>query len=135
MKISIITVCYNSAETIGATLRSVREQNHPDIEHIVIDGGSADATLEVIAVEGSNVRKMVSEPDRGIYDAMNKGLLLATGDVVGFLNSDDILAHQAVISRVANAMANPAVDACHGDLVYVGKRDLTKVVRYWKSQD
>lgn len=135
MKISIITVCYNSAETIGATLQSVREQTHPDIEHIVIDGGSGDTTLEVISVEGSNVAKVVSEPDHGIYDAMNKGLLIASGDVVGFLNSDDVLAHPTVISRIAETMANPSTDACHGDLVYVAQRDLSKVVRYWKSRE
>lgn len=135
MKISIITVCYNSADTIGETLRSVREQTYEDIEHIIIDGGSTDKTLEVVAAGGLHLVKLVSEPDRGIYDAMNKGLGLATGEVVGFLNSDDVLAHPAVIQKIARAMVNPSIDACYGDLVYVAREDTNRVVRYWKSQD
>lgn len=133
MKISIITVCYNSAETIAATLRSVRTQTYPYIEHVVIDGGSGDATLEVLAREGQHVAKVVSEPDQGIYDAMNKGLALITGEVVGFLNSDDVLAHPGVLARVMEAMSDPMVDACHGDLVYVARHDTNQLVRYWRS--
>jgi glycosyltransferase involved in cell wall biosynthesis len=134
MKISIITVCYNSAETIAATLRSVREQTYPDIEHIVIDGGSGDATLKVLASEGKHVTKVISEPDQGIYDAMNKGLAVTSGDVVGFLNSDDVLSHPAVIEKIVAVMSDPAVDACHGDLVYVAQHDTDKLVRYWRSR-
>lgn len=133
MKVSIITVCFNSEATICQTLRSVREQRHRDIEHIVVDGGSRDNTLEVVASEGPHVAKLVSECDMGIYDAMNKGLALATGDVVGFLNSDDVFAHAEVISKIALAMADSAIDACYGDLVYVAQDDMNKVVRYWKS--
>lgn len=133
MKISIITVCYNSAETIAATLRSVREQTYPDIEHIVIDGGSGDATLKVLASEGKHVTKVISEPDHGIYDAMNKGLAVITGEVVGFLNSDDVLSHPAVIAKIMSVMFDPTVDACHGDLVYVAQHDTDKLVRYWRS--
>jgi len=133
MKISIITVCYNSADTIGAALQSVYAQSYPDIEHIIIDGGSTDATLDVVATEGQHVWKVISEPDNGIYDAMNKGLAVATGEVVGFLNSDDVLAHANVVSRIAEAMSDPAVDACYGDLVYVAQHDINKVVRYWRS--
>lgn len=133
MKISVITVCFNSATTIGQTLRSVREQTHRDIEHIVVDGGSKDNTLEVVATEGLHVAKLDSQPDSGIYDAMNKGLALATGEVVGFLNSDDVFAHAGVISKIALTMADSAVDACYGDLVYVAQNDLNRIVRYWKS--
>jgi glycosyltransferase len=89
MKISVITVCHNSAKTIGHTLRSVREQTNGNIEHIIIDGGSSDNTLEVVKIEGTHVAQVVSEKDNGIYDAMNKGVVLATGDVIGILNSDD----------------------------------------------
>ncbi len=134
MKVSIITVCYNAAETIADTLRSVRQQTYHNIEHIVVDGGSVDNTLAVVAAEGSHVVKLVSERDRGIYDAMNKGLALATGEVVGFLNSDDLLAHGDVIKKIAQTMADPAINACYGDLVYVAQDDTNKVVRYWKSQ-
>lgn len=133
MKISIITVCYNSAETIGATLRSVREQTYPDIEHIVIDGGSRDATLTVLASEGQHVANVISESDDGIYDAMNKGLAVATGEVIGFLNSDDVLSHAGVIEKIVTVMSDPTVDACHGDLVYVAQGDTDKLVRYWRS--
>lgn len=135
MKISVITVCYNSAATIGNTLRSVRTQTFPDIEHIVVDGDSNDDTLEIVAAEGKHVARLVSERDNGIYDAMNKGLALATGEVVGFLNSDDVYANDGVISRIAQMMHKPSIDACYGDLVYVAKDDQNKVVRYWKSRD
>ena len=135
MKISIITVCFNSADTLAETLRSVREQTYQNIEHIIIDGGSTDQTLDVLAREGPHVAKIVSEPDRGIYDAMNKGLAVATGDIVGFLNSDDVLSHATVVSRIAGALTDPAIDACYGDLVYVAQHDLNKLVRYWKSSD
>lgn len=134
MKVSIVTVCYNSAQTIGATLRSVRQQTYPDIEHIVIDGGSSDATLKVVATEGHHVAKIISEPDKGIYDAMNKGLAISTGEVVGFLNSDDVLSHPAVIEKIMAVMSNATVDACHGDLVYVAQYDTDKMVRYWRSR-
>ncbi len=135
MKISVITVCYNSAPTIAYTLRSVHAQTHGEIEHIVIDGGSSDDTLAVVAAEGKHVATLVSERDRGIYDAMNKGLALATGDVVGFLNSDDVFAHHDVIARIAQTMRPSDIDACYGDLVYVSQADTEKVVRYWKSRE
>ena len=132
LKISIITVAYNSARTIGDTLRSVMAQTHPDIEHIVIDGGSSDDTLEVVRLEGAHVAHVVSEPDGGIYDAMNKGLRCAQGDYVGFLNADDVLADpDAIASVVRAAQAQP--DVIYGDLVYVANDDLQRVVRSWKS--
>jgi len=135
MKFSIITVCYNSARTLADTLASVREQLYPDIEHIVVDGASSDASVEIIRTNGQRVATFVSEPDRGIYDAMNKGIHLATGEVVGFLNSDDVFAHEDVVSRIAYAMLEPSIDACYGDLVYVSKENMNKVVRYWKSRE
>lgn len=135
MKISIITVCYNSAGTLADTLASVREQLYPHIEHIVVDGASSDGSVEIIRTKGQRVATFVSEPDQGIYDAMNKGLQLATGDVVGFLNSDDVFAHDDVVSTIAQTMLEPSIDACYGDLVYVSQDDTNKVVRYWKSRE
>lgn len=134
MKISIITVCYNSAGTLADTLASVREQSYPNIEHIVVDGASSDGSMEIIRASGQRVAKVVSEPDQGIYDAMNKGIQLATGDVVGFLNSDDVFAHNDVVFRIAKTMLRTSIDACYGDLVYVSKDDMNKTVRYWKSR-
>ena len=134
MKISVITVCYNSAATIEDTLQSVARQTHPDVEHIVVDGDSTDGTWEILERYRHRISKIVSEPDLGVYDAMNKGLRLATGDVIGFLNADDVYAHEDVLKRVAGVMSDPQIDACYADLVYVDKDDPQRVVRYWKSQ-
>ena len=133
LKISIVTVSYNSAATITDTLRSVESQTHPLIEHIVIDGGSTDDTPKLVRAN-SNVTTFVSEPDRGIYDAMNKGLARATGDVVGFLNSDDFLADPLALTRVAAAFSDPTVDIAYGDLLFVAQSDPTRVVRLWTSR-
>jgi glycosyltransferase len=134
MKISIITVAYNSAATIADTLASVASQTHPDIEHIVIDGASRDATLEVVRAHGAHVARVVSEPDAGIYDAMNKGLRLASGELVGFLNADDMFAHAGVVALIAQAAErNPAADAVYGDLVYVRADRPDQVLRQWRS--
>jgi glycosyltransferase len=136
MKISVVTVCFNSAATLGAALASVREQTHPQVEHLVIDGASRDGTLGVVEREGSHVARLVSEPDAGIYDAMNKGLRLASGDLVGFLNADDVLADPQALARVAQAAAGPEaapVDAVYGDLLYVRHDDLGQVVRRWHA--
>ena len=133
MKISIITVCYNSEKTIGDTLRSVFEQKYENIEHIIIDGGSTDRTLAVVATAGAHVAKIVSEPDNGIYDAMNKGIALATGDVVGFINADDFYPGPAVLAVVASAFESSGADCCYGDLCYVKQEDVSKTVRYWRS--
>lgn len=132
MKISIITASYNSAATIADTLRSVAAQTYRDIEHIVVDGASTDDTLQIVGRVGGPNLRVVSEPDKGIYDAMNKGLALATGDVVGLLNSDDCYADARVLERVAHAMRNPLVDACFGDLEFVDQQDMNRVLRYWK---
>lgn len=133
MKITIITVCFNSAATIADTLHSVAAQTYPEIEHLIIDGGSKDQTLDIIRLHGAHVKQLVSERDGGIYDAMNKGLRLSTGDVVGFLNSDDMLADPQVIERIARALVSPDIDAAYGDLVFVDPADTRRVVRFWRS--
>lgn len=133
MRISIVTVCRNSAETIAGTIRSVAGQEYSDKEHLIIDGASTDETLEIVRQHPS-VSRCVSEPDLGIYDAMNKGIELATGEVVGTLNADDIYVDNQVLSEVARAFLDPSIDACYADLVYVDQLDLNKVIRYWKSR-
>lgn len=135
IKISIITVCFNSATTIGDTLRSVAGQTHPDIEHIIVDGQSTDGTMDVVNSHRDKLARVVSAPDNGIYDAMNKGIALATGDILGFLNSDDILASDAEMEFVARVFDDKQVDACYADLVYVDEYNPTRVVRYWKSNE
>lgn len=134
MKISIITVAYNARETIAATLESVAAQTHPEIEHIVVDGASTDGTLEIIQQNGKHVAKLISEPDKGIYDAMNKGLGLATGEVIGFLNADDVYADDEVLQRVAENMARNDVDAVYGDAEFVNPARSTRAVRRYRSE-
>ena len=131
MKITIITASYNSAATIGDTMRSVVRQTHSDIEHIIVDGGSTDDTLAIVRADGSRVARIVSEADKGIYDAMNKGLHLATGEFVGFLNADDMLATSDTVAKIAAASA--LADVVYGDLLYVDKDRPAEVVRYWNS--
>ena len=133
MKITVITVCYNSAKTIGKTLRSVSEQTHSNTEHIIVDGGSTDTTLLVVATEGQHVVKLVSEKDNGIYDAMNKGIQLATGDVVAFLNADDFYKDPDVLAQVAAAMQVEQLDALYGDVEYFRPRKPEIVTRRYNS--
>lgn len=133
MKISIITVCYNSAETIRDTINSIASQTYKDVEHIVIDGGSKDETMEIICSSPS-IAKYVSEKDAGIYDAMNKGISLATGEIVGFLNADDFYANSEILSKITLLFQDSKIDACYGDLVYVEQQNTDKIVRYWKSR-
>lgn len=133
MKISVITVCYNASRTIAETLRSVRQQTHGNIEHIVIDGGSKDNTLEIIAVEGQHVARTVSERDDGIYDAMNKGVLLATGDVVAFLNADDYYKDPGVLAKVAFVMESEQLDALYGDVEFFRLDRQDSTVRRYNS--
>jgi glycosyltransferase involved in cell wall biosynthesis len=135
MKISVVTVVFNAADTIADTLRSVAVQTYPNIEHIIIDGGSTDGTLGVIKQHGTHIATLVSEPDKGIYDAMNKGWQRATGNVVAFLNADDAYMHNNVVSEAAVIMAQPEWDACHGDLVYVDRQNTDRIVRYWRGHD
>ena len=131
MKITVITVAYNSGSTIADTLRSVAEQHHPDVEHIVIDGGSTDNTVELVQRLGRDGTLLLSEPDTGIYDAMNKGLRLASGDFVGFLNADDMFAGAATLETMAKPMVQ--ADIVYGDLVYVHQNDTGRVIRHWRS--
>lgn len=120
MKISIVTVCYNSAATLADTLASVAAQDHPNVEHIVIDGGSDDGTCALVKREGHHVKAFVSEPDEGIYDAMNKGIRLASGDIIGILNADDVYADPGVLSRIERQMVESHLDAIYGDVVFFG---------------
>jgi glycosyltransferase involved in cell wall biosynthesis len=133
VKLSVVTVCLNSARTIADTLASVSAQTHPQLEHIVIDGGSTDGTQALVEAQGQRVARLVSERDRGIYDAMNKGLALATGDVVGFLNADDAFASPDAAASIAAAFEDDEVQACYGDVVYVSASDPARVIRYWRS--
>lgn len=132
MTLSIITPTFNSAATMRDTLQSVASQTYTDIEHIIVDGLSRDNTLEIVR-SFPHVRKLVSEKDKGIFDGMNKGLSLATGEVVGILNSDDLYQHSQVIEKVMDRFSDPAVDVVYGDLLYVDASDLNRVVRYWKA--
>jgi len=134
LKISVITVCFNAEDTIGHTLHSVRDQTHDPIEHIIIDGCSTDGTLKVVESEGNHVAMIVSERDKGIYDAMNKGIALATGDVIGFINADDFYPSPDVLAMVAAAFESSGADCCYGDLCYVKQDDVSKIVRYWRSK-
>lgn len=133
MKISVITAVYNNRTTIAAALDSVLAQSHDDVELVVIDGGSTDGTLEVLGGYSDRVGVLVSEPDRGIYDALNKGLRLASGEVVGFLHSDDLYADTEVLRRVAGAFSDVEVSAVYGDLLYVRKEAPERVVRTWRA--
>lgn len=135
MKISVITVCYNSVFTLEDSILSVAAQSYPDLEHLIVDGGSTDGTLSIIKKHQGKISNWISEPDNGMYDAMNKGIDLATGEIIGFLNSDDIYADNSVIEQVASVFSNTSVDSCYADLVYVQKTNLDKVIRYWQSCD
>jgi glycosyltransferase involved in cell wall biosynthesis len=134
MKVSIITVSYNCETTIEDTILSVAAQDYSRMEHIVIDGGSTDKTMEVVEKHGTLINQYISEPDNGIYDAMNKGIKLATGDVVGILNADDIYFDNSCISEVVNGFEEKGVSAICGNLVYVSPDNLNKVVRFYSSE-
>jgi glycosyltransferase involved in cell wall biosynthesis len=133
MKISIITVSHNSELTIADTLNSVATQTYQDIEHILVDGKSIDSTLRIAEIYAHPNLLINSESDNGIYDAMNKGFCLATGEVIGFLNSDDFFADTTIVQKIADAFKDKNVEACFADLVYV-TRDNSQVLRYWKSK-
>ena len=132
LKISIITVSYNAASTIGDTLKSIADQSYNSIEHIIIDGASSDNTAEIIA-NFPHVAFYVSEKDKGIYHAMNKGIELATGDVIGILNADDLYSHHDVLHNVAELFKDSSVDAVYADLNFVDSADTRKVKRKWRS--
>lgn len=135
MKISIITATYNCVKVITDCLASVVAQSYPNIEHIVIDGGSTDGTLDILKDHRDQLDVLISEPDDGIYSALNKGLSYATGDIVGFLHADDVFAHSNVVYSIAKAFSsNSAAIAAYGDLQYVRQDNLNIVVRNWRSE-
>ena len=139
MKISIITATYNSEVTLSSCMTSVLQQSYQNIQYVIIDGNSKDKTLELVKQHQLQFPQIefiiLSEPDSGIYDALNKGVQLATGKVIGFVHSDDILADNQIISKLANQFDKENVDGVYGDLQYVDKNNIGKIIRYWKSTD
>lgn len=133
MKVSIITVVYNGAEHIRDCIDSVLKQTYADIEYIVIDGQSTDNTVDIIRAYGTKIARFVTEPDNGLYDAMNKGIGLATGDIIGLLNADDFYRHERVIENMVATMKRTGSDAVYGDLIYVDRNDITRLKRYWRA--
>ena len=130
-RISVITVVRNAVDTISECIQSIQNQKAP-VEHIIVDGASIDGTMERIK-SFNCISRVVSEPDRGLYDAMNKAISLATGDVVGILNADDVYAGPDVLRKVQKIFENNSIDACYGDLFYVDSKDTEKIKRYWRS--
>ncbi|MEM9846997.1 MAG: glycosyltransferase family 2 protein [Bacteroidota bacterium] len=133
MRISIITVVRNGEETIRDTINCVLSQSYHNIEYIVVDGQSTDGTLDIVKSFGNQIDKVISEPDTGIYDAMNKGLRAATGDYIGFLNADDFYTNRDVISQIVSAARETNADSIYGDLLFVDQHDINKAVRFWKA--
>lgn len=130
MKVSIITVCFNRSATIEQSIFSVLHQDYPNVEYIVIDGASTDGTAKIIEKYSDRISKYISEPDKGMYDAINKGLALASGDIVGLMHSDDVFYDNEVISRVVNTFENnPNTDAVYGNGIYVTNDEEQKIVR------
>ena len=136
MKISIITVVWNGKKTIQNAIDSVLNQTYSNIEYIVIDGDSTDGTVSVVQNYGDRISKFISEPDKGIYDGLNKGVLLATGDVIAILHSDDLYANNKVVSKIVDQFNKDCnLDGVYGDLIYTSKDDINNIFRYWKSKD
>lgn len=133
MKISIITVVYNNASTILDTLASVASQDYSNIEHIVIDGNSTDGTSELLEERKSQLGHYLREADKGIYDAMNKGIKLASGDYVGILNADDFFEDTTTVSRIAKRLRDNPTDCLYGDVQFVSQKDPSRIVRYYSS--
>ncbi|EGR2422861.1 glycosyltransferase [Vibrio cholerae] len=134
MKVSIITVCYNSAKTLEDTIVSVVSQDYENIEYIIIDGGSTDRTNEIVEKYAGNIDVYLSEKDEGLYDAMNKGIKLAKGDVIGILNSDDFFASKSSVSNLMSGFSQSNVDAVYSDLVYVQADNTNKITRLYSSK-
>ena len=133
MKVSIVTAVLDRADTIAQAVKSVQRQSHRQLEHVIQDGGSQDGTVEIVERLTDNRTNLVSEPDLGIYDAINRGIARSTGDVVGLLHSDDFFSHEEVVARIAAAFENPEVEAVYGDLDYVSSADPDRVVRRWRA--
>jgi glycosyltransferase involved in cell wall biosynthesis len=134
-KFTIITVTYNAAKTVEDTICSVLSQTYPDIEYIIVDGASNDGTLSIIDKYRGRISRVISEPDNGPYDAMNKGIALASGDIIGLLHSDDMYADINAISRISEPFNNENVDSAFGDLVFVDKKNTEKITRYYRADD
>jgi len=133
VKVSIITVVFNGAKTIKDCIESVIGQQYADIEYIVVDGASNDGTIEIVKKYGSKIAVFISEPDQGIYDAMNKGIQLATGDLIGILNADDFYKDHTVIDTIVGTIAENQTDGLYADLIYVDAQKLNQIKRYWRS--
>jgi len=133
MKVTIITVTFNSAATVEDTLKSVQSQDYGNIEHIIVDGGSSDGTLEILGQYTSGIARIIKGPDKGIYDALNKGIAAATGDVIGVLHSDDVYTDESVISDYVSVFKKENCDAVYSDLYYVARNDTRRIIRRWKS--
>ena len=136
MKCSIITATYNSSNTILDAVRSVQTQTYADVEHVIIDGASKDNTVQLIRsayADSSNSPVIVSEPDKGIYDALNKGIEKSTGEVIAFLHADDLYSDSRVVEKVMSCFEGNDIDSVYGDLTYVNKENTNKVIRFWES--
>jgi glycosyltransferase involved in cell wall biosynthesis len=133
LKVSVITVTYNSAATVEDTIRSVSAQSYPDIEYIVVDGASTDKTINIINRYRDDIQVFVSEKDRGLYDALNKAIALATGDIVGILHSDDLFAHKDVIAHYVDRFLQSGAEGVYADLDYVDRKNTARIRRKWRS--
>lgn len=133
MKVSIITVVFNASGTIRNAIESVLSQTYKEIEYIIIDGGSRDGTVDIIASYGNRITKMISQPDEGLYHAMNKGVDLATGEIVGFINADDMINSDDCVTAIVEKFKQSNADAVYGDNIYVDQHNTSKIVRYWRA--
>lgn len=133
MLVSVITATYNSAATVERCVQSVLSQRDVEIDYVIVDGASSDTTLEVVEPYRGDVATMLSERDSGVYDALNKGIARAKGNIIGFLHADDVFADEKVLSRVAAVFTDERIDGCYGDLEYTKPHDANRVLRYWKS--
>mgnify|MGYP001294797971 CR=1 FL=1 len=132
--VSVITVTFNSAKTVADTMRSVASQSYPFIEHIIIDGASNDGTVEIVRSLMTSDSKLVSEPDSGLYHGMNKGIRIASGDIIGFLNSDDVFTNENIIQTVVESFDDLEVNSVYGDVQFVNPKKAGKIVRYYSSE-
>lgn len=133
LKITIITVTFNSAKTIRDTIDSVLSQDYKNLEYIIVDGNSSDGTQDIVKSFGPKITKFVSETDSGLYDAMNKGIMMATGDVVGIINSDDVYAHEKVFSTIVSQFESGSIDVVYGDLYYFKTGNPDRALRYYRG--
>jgi len=133
MKVSVITAVFNRVASISCAIDSVKNQDYPLVEHVIVDGGSTDGTLDVIKQYSSLNIRVISEPDNGIYDALNKGFYLSSGEIIAIVHSDDYLVSPSVLSTVASAFEDISVDGVYGDLEYVSNDDSCRIVRYWRA--